>query len=141
MDKKDIKTFKDLAKCLGVDPNTVTNWVTRGEVPRGSSRLAIANALNVSTEWLRTGAGEMEPAYVLVPPMKSPFPSTPTVGLPYISSAWLHLSSVIETRGLKLSPKEQSQIILRASLSGMELDQEPTLNDVLDALSVVLKGE
>ena len=83
----------------------------------------------------------MEPAYVLVPPVSFPFPERPTVGIPFLSSAWLHLDSIVETRGLKLSSEEHSRVMIRAAWTGMQAEREPTIKDVLDAISIVLGGE
>ena len=60
MEKVGIKTFRDLSIRAGINPNTITTWIKRGEIPSGSARMNIANILKVDYEWLRTGKGQRE---------------------------------------------------------------------------------
>jgi transcriptional regulator with XRE-family HTH domain len=60
MEKEGIKSYAEISRRGGGSPNSLTAWVESGEIPRGASRLALANALNVNVEWLRTGEGAME---------------------------------------------------------------------------------
>lgn len=48
----------ELARRVGVTPGAVTQWLT-GETKslKGTTLVNIANALNVSSQWLETGAG------------------------------------------------------------------------------------
>jgi len=60
MEKVGIGSYAELAAKASVSPNSITNWLKRGEIPSGSARMSIGNALNVSYEWLRTGEGSEE---------------------------------------------------------------------------------
>lgn len=53
-------TQAELGERLGVDQTYVSRWERDEITPRGSTRLKIANALGVRTEWLRTGEGAMD---------------------------------------------------------------------------------
>lgn len=53
-------TQDDLADALKTSRTLVSNWERDETIPRGSTRLKIANALEVSTEWLRTGEGNRD---------------------------------------------------------------------------------
>ncbi len=50
-------TQDDLANVLKTSRTLVSNWERDETTPRGSTRMKIAIALGVSTEWLRTGEG------------------------------------------------------------------------------------
>jgi transcriptional regulator with XRE-family HTH domain len=54
-------TQEEMGAQLGVDRSHVSKWETLGVIPRGQTRLKIAECLNVSNEWLRTGEGTPEP--------------------------------------------------------------------------------
>lgn len=60
MEKAGIATYKELAEIVGVDPNTVTNWVNKGEIARSSARIVVADALRVNINWLHSGQGKMD---------------------------------------------------------------------------------
>lgn len=141
MEKKGIKTYSEVARLAKINPNSITRWVAKDGPPRGSSYLALSSILDVSFEWFSTGKGPTEPEYVLAPVAVPQIPESHLVSLPFISSAWGHLIAIRETRGLKLSDEEESRIIVRASWVGMQEGREPTMKDVLDAISTVLGGE
>ena len=50
---------KALADKLGVHPTSVSRW-RRGEIPEAGALSALASALAVRMEWLKTGAGEQK---------------------------------------------------------------------------------
>lgn len=49
------KTRVDLANSIGIKPQNISAWSTRGTIPAGDICLKIASYLNVSIEWLITG--------------------------------------------------------------------------------------
>ena len=49
------------AKTSGVSPAAWSAWEAGESVPRGSNRMKVALALNISSEWLRTGEAEPPP--------------------------------------------------------------------------------
>ena len=77
MKKEGIKTFTELAKRAEINANSISRWIERGEIPRGASRMMVANALKVSTEWLKDGIG----------PMEAPPHMQYTEGLPKVDTA------------------------------------------------------
>ena len=60
MEKTEIKSFEELATLARVGHASIYRWIEKNEIPRGSSRYMLANALNVSEQWLRDGTGPME---------------------------------------------------------------------------------
>ncbi len=51
-------SYASLARAVGVKPQDVNNWKTRGNIP-GDRVPAVASALGVSTDWLMSGKGPM----------------------------------------------------------------------------------
>jgi transcriptional regulator with XRE-family HTH domain len=45
----------ELARQIGTSPQTVQQWEAGKTLPKGLNLLNLANALNVSAEWLQTG--------------------------------------------------------------------------------------
>lgn len=60
MEKKGIKKVAELARRAGVSRASVHIWLKCDEIPTPRLRQDVANALGVSTEWLKTGHGPME---------------------------------------------------------------------------------
>lgn len=52
--------WKDLAEAVGINPRSVPNYSRHGRVPEWDILVEIAQLLNVSCDWLLTGAGEGE---------------------------------------------------------------------------------
>lgn len=56
--KKKGENRVSLADALGIKPQNISAWSTRGTVPAGDICLKIAEYLNVSVEWLISGKEE-----------------------------------------------------------------------------------
>jgi len=156
MEKKGISTFKELADGIGVDPNTITNWVSKGEISRGSSRLAVANFLQVNIEWLNSGAGKMDlgsdPArrlreLRLREAMKSGDQENQKNGFdititspPFLGAALMAVKRFLRKRALGLSDESESQLVVRVVKRSVTTGQEPTEADVEQELVDWIQG-
>jgi transcriptional regulator with XRE-family HTH domain len=98
-------------------------WEEDDGMPRGSERLRIGNALNVSYEWLRTGEGPMELQPI---PEDRPNPAlTPHIeGL--MTRAILLLNQVIRDHGVEIS--EEKHATLQVHLGLQAVKDESLLN-------------
>jgi len=67
MGKVGIGSYSELAARALVSPSSIANWLKRGEIPSGSARMSIGNALNVNYEWLRTGEGSEDRPRISIP--------------------------------------------------------------------------
>jgi len=54
------KSRKEFAKELNIQPNTMGNWKTNNSMPPADTIVQIANALEVSTDWLINGNKDFE---------------------------------------------------------------------------------
>ena len=59
--KKENRTH--LASALGIKPQTISAWYTRGTIPSADIAIRIAQELNVSVEWLVFGTEKKEEEY------------------------------------------------------------------------------
>jgi transcriptional regulator with XRE-family HTH domain len=144
MEKEGIATYAELSQRAEVAPNSITRWLEKGEIPRGSSRLALANALNVDTEWLRTGVGEMELTTRELTGHRSwrntqIQPDEETSSLdedlltitdpPYLGVSMVMVKRFLRKRGLGLSDETESRLVVRVVRSCMAAKQNPTEAD------------
>lgn len=113
MDKAGISQV-ELARACGVKPPSVHGWLSgKSKFLRGENLLQAARALNVTQDWLATGAGPMHPSEAPPDPLKNLRPGS------------FMRVDVVEPDDPKLTIIPKVRLRLTAGLSGFEVEPEP----------------
>ncbi|WP_306600717.1 helix-turn-helix transcriptional regulator [Geothrix sp. 21YS21S-2] len=135
-------TQADLAASLGMgDRSMVSRWETDEAIPRGSTRLKIANALDVENEWIRTGTGPREDKSVEgVDYLMFDTPEGQELTLEeYLGPSAIIAAKSLKERGIDLEPDTFARVALRITLKCMKERRSPTEGDVAKALMQLWK--
>lgn len=129
-EKKGMTQVK-MAQAMGIHPNTISNWETEKTPLRGANRLAVANLLEVSVEYLRTGVGSPEAPdqpYVFQPRADDQVAESwarVTTDTPTVGKAIGVLMRALRRRGLDLDDARASRVVLAMVRRSEETGQEP----------------
>ena len=145
-------TQDDLAQRLSTSRTLVSSWEGDKTIPRGGTRLKIANAMDVSTEWLRVGTGprdlpdaggdprdrdqETQDAAALLAP-KSPIKLYERFLIP----AYEYTLAYLQEHKIELGEEPLAKVVIFIVMKCMDEKRNPNEFDVPDALVRVIKGE
>jgi transcriptional regulator with XRE-family HTH domain len=129
----------DLAKRLSTSRTLVSAWERDETHPRGSTRLKIANALGLHTEWLRTGEGprtleEGQESTIQL------FQDADRLVAQHIYPAFELTQQVLKDQGVDLGDEPLAKVVMRVAMRGLMERRELTTADVTEALVAVLQG-
>ena len=136
------------ARKTGAAPNSITAWTEKGKVPSNSSMLALANALDVNVEWLRTGIGPMEfvqkagrTSRGLDPEDSFDEDLLSIKDPPYLGVAMVVVKRFLRKRGLGLSDELETKLVVRLMRSSFLSKQNPTEADAERELILMVQGQ
>jgi transcriptional regulator with XRE-family HTH domain len=128
-------TQEDLSEEIHMERTMVSRWERDEAVPRGGTRLKLANALGVSTEWLRTGEGPN------APPEPLPLLDPPPPGASFIPAAWLLIKEVLRARKISLEEDALSDLFVSVAFRCLQENRPATAEDVTQALIQIINGK
>ncbi|BDU72949.1 helix-turn-helix domain-containing protein [Mesoterricola silvestris] len=132
-------TQEDLAGILRTSRTLISAWERDETVPRGSTRIKIANALGCDQEWLRTGSGPRE----LRDDQSFSLTSTEGVDLlvdQYLVPAHDLVQAALLDRGIKLENDPLARVVFQVAMKALSEKRNPNEVDVEQALFGLIKG-
>lgn len=129
-------TQADLAERLGKSYQQVSQWERDEGVPRAKNLGALAEALGIEMEWLRTGAGPMLPP-LQTPTFKDvarepadPYTASPTLDLGLLTRALTAALSRIP----QPTPEAAARAAVEATLAAQRTGKGERIADLVEVL-------
>ena len=137
-------TQEDLAKILETSRTLVSSWEVDRTIPRGSSRLKIAQALRVNNEWLRSGIGPMDFGEVvdnlILMDRQTSIRVADTINK-YIVPVLDFTKDVLRKRGVDLEEELLARVVIHVAIKCMEEKRDPLESDVTEILVRSIQGK
>lgn len=108
----------------GVNEGTLRNIIKSGAMPRTDHLIAIADAANVSIEWLAAGRGPKQRGASALPATAQP---EPTINLEDLDRLTMAMEAVEEGLGPRYNhatPKQRAQLVAAAYDLLLDMDQK-----------------
>ena len=143
-------TQDDLAQRLSTSRTLVSSWEGDKTVPRGGTRLKIANAMDVSTEWLRVGTGLRdlpadgeEPRNPETAEAAAFLASRSPIKLyeQFLIPAYEVTLGYLQEHKIELGEEPLAKVVISLVMKCMNEKRNPEDFDVQEALVRVIKGE